>query len=67
MVPLNAPVMTVTDANGVYEIALEEETCAMLQQHHREQQEKHLIHGKDDEDNKIEGKFHSHKFPFHKS
>jgi len=37
MVPLTTPVMTVTNANGVYEIALEAETCVMLQQ--QEQQE----------------------------
>ena len=39
MVPMTAaPVMTVTNANGVYEIALEEETCVMLQQQERQQQ-----------------------------
>ena len=39
MVPLTTPVMTVTNANGVYEIALEEETCVMLQQQERQQQQ----------------------------
>ncbi len=52
MVSLNAPVMTVTDVNGMYEIALEEETCVMLQQHQREQQEKL---GNDKKDDKMEG------------
>jgi hypothetical protein len=38
MVPMTTPVMTVTNANGVYEIALEEETCVMLQQQQQQQQ-----------------------------
>ncbi len=40
MVPMTTPVMTVTNANGVYEIALEEETCVMLQQQQQQQQQK---------------------------
>ena len=46
MVPLSTPVMTVTNANGVYEIALEEETCVMLQQQEQEQLEKQQLREK---------------------
>lgn len=41
MVPLTTPVMTVTNANGVYEIALEEETCVMLQQQQQQILQQH--------------------------
>ena len=46
MVPLTTPVMTVTNANGVYEIALEEETCVMLQQQEQQQLEKQQLREK---------------------
>lgn len=49
MVTVNAPVMTVTHSDGLYEIALEEETCAMLQKHHQSNKEEET------ENNKIEG------------
>jgi len=41
--------MTVTHSDGLYEIALEEETCAMLQKHHQSNKEEET------ENNKIEG------------
>lgn len=53
----NAPLMTVTDANGSYEIALEEETRAMLQQHHLEERQTHQQGHKEEknESSQIEG------------